>query len=84
VQGGLQPDLTLWFDLDPPLALRRAGGARSPDRFEQQDLDFFERVRAGYQARQELHPGRFVRIDSAQERGGVRRLVIEALQARGW
>jgi len=84
VQGDLQPDLTLWFDLDPPLALRRAAGARSPDRFEQQDLEFFERVRAGYRARRELHPDRFVRIDAAQEKGEVRRQVVAALQGRGW
>ena len=84
VQGDLQPDLTLWFDLDPALALGRAAGARTPDRFEEQDLSFFERVRAGYRTRQARHPGRFVRIDAAQERGDVRRQVINALEARGW
>ena len=84
VQGDLQPDLTLWFDLDPPLALRRAASARSPDRFEQQDVDFFERVRAGYRTRQEQHPDRFVSIDAAREQGEVRRQVVAALQARGW
>ena len=84
VQDGLQPDLTLWFDLEPAQALRRAAGARIPDRFEQQDLDFFERVRAGYRARQERHPARFARIDAGQERAQVARQVAAALQARGW
>ena len=84
VQEGLQPDLTLWFDLDPALALRRAAGARIPDRFEQQDLDFFERVRAGYSARLGRHPSRFVRIDAAREKAEVRAQVIAALKARGW
>ena len=84
VQGDLQPDLTLWFDLDPALALGRAAGARTPDRFEEQDLGFFERVRAGYEARQSRHAGRFVRIDAAQDRGAVRQQVITALEARGW
>ena len=84
VQDGLQPDLTLWFDLEPAQALGRAGGARVPDRFEQQDLNFFERVRAGYRARQERHPARFARIDAAQERAQVARQVAAALRARGW
>ena len=84
VQGDLQPDLTLWFDLDPALALGRAAGARPPDRFEEQDLGFFERVRVGYRTRQAGHPDRFVRIDAAQERGNVQRQVLAALAARGW
>jgi dTMP kinase len=84
VQDGLQPDLTWWFDLEPAQALHRAAGARIPDRFDQQDLDFFERVRAGYRARQERHPARFARIDAGQERALVARQVAAALQARGW
>lgn len=84
VQGDLEPDLTLWFDLDPALALGRAAEARAPDRFEEQDLKFFERVRAGYEARQARHASRFVRIDAAQDREAVRRQVIAALEARGW
>jgi len=51
VQQGLQPDLTLWFDLDPKLAAQRRAVARAADRFEAEDLAFFERVRAGYLAR---------------------------------
>jgi len=34
VQEGLQPGLTLWFDLDPAVAAKRLAGARAPDRFE--------------------------------------------------
>jgi dTMP kinase len=84
VQGDLQPDLTLWFDLEPALALARAAGSRAPDRFEEQDTAFFERVRSGYRSRQQQRPGRFVRIDSAQERPAVERQVIAALKTRGW
>ena len=84
VQGDLQPDLTLWFDLEPALALARAAGSRNPDRFEEEDLAFFERVRSGYRARQEQRPERFVRIDAAEEKRGVEEQVIAALKARGW
>lgn len=85
VHGTLQPDLTLWFDLAPVLAMRRvAGTTREADRFETQDLGFFERVRAGYRARLEAQPERFVRIDAALDRDGVWRQIMTALEARAW
>lgn len=83
VQGGLQPDRTLWFDLDPRLAAQRRAEARAADRFEAEDLAFFERVRAGYLARMAEAPGRFVRIDAAASRDEVRRQVEAAVRADG-
>ena len=84
VHGHLQPDLTLWFDLPAEAAAERRAAVRSPDRFEQQDLAFFERVRAGYAARCDQAPGRFVRIDALPAPAEVWRQVEAALQARGW
>lgn len=84
VQQGLQPQLTLWFDLDPALARRRLVEARVADRFEAQGPDFFERVRDGYRNRAAADPGRFARIDAAAERDAVSRQVIDVLEARGW
>jgi len=37
-----QPDLTFWFALDPAIAAERLAGARVPDRFESQPVDFFQ------------------------------------------
>ncbi|MEP7301258.1 MAG: dTMP kinase [Caldimonas sp.] len=82
VQQGLQPDLTLWFDLDPRLAAMRRAQARAADRFEAEDVLFFERVRAGYLARMSAAPGRFARIDAAQGRDQVAAQVAEALRER--
>jgi dTMP kinase len=79
VQDGLDPDLTLWFDVEPSLAARRRAEARSADRFEAQDLAFFARVRAGYLARMSEAPGRIVRIDAAADRANVRRQIDAAL-----
>jgi dTMP kinase len=84
VQGALQPDLTIWFDLPAALAARRRAQARSADRFEQQDLEFFERVRNGYAARLERAPQRFARIDAALDRDAVWRQIDAALNARAW
>ena len=48
VQGDLQPDLTLLFDLAPAVGRARAGSIKTPDRFERENEAFFERVREGY------------------------------------
>ncbi|MEP7058522.1 MAG: dTMP kinase [Caldimonas sp.] len=84
VHGTLQPDLTLWFDLEPALAQERVVASRAADRFEAQDRAFFERVRSAYRARRDACPERFVRIDAAQDRDAVWREIVGALAARGW
>ena len=83
--GGIrQPDLTVWFDLAPEIAAQRLSGARLPDKFESQPVEFFRRVAAGYAVRRDAQPGRFARIDAAQPREAVGRDVLAALQAKGW
>ena len=82
VHNDLQPDLTLWFDLSAEQAARRLTGARAPDRFEQQDSVFFQRVRHGYLARAEAFPQRFARIDASADRDSVGRQVVTALEGR--
>jgi dTMP kinase len=83
VQQGRQPDLTLWFDLPAAQAAERRAAVRAPDRFEAQDLAFFERVQAGYAARAAADPARFVRIDSQQDKPAVWAQVRAALEGRG-
>lgn len=79
VQQGRQPDLTCWFDVAPAEAARRRAAARAPDRFESEDLAFFERVRAGYDARTRAEPQRFARLDAAQPPDAVRAQVLAAV-----
>jgi len=64
VQGTLQPDLTLYFDISPDMGRARTRGVRDPDRFEREQDDFFERVRAAYLRRAAENPGRIRIIDS--------------------
>jgi len=66
VQGGLQPDLTLYFDLDPETGRARARGARAPDRFEREQHDFYVRVRAAYLRRAAENPQRIRKIDASR------------------
>jgi len=84
VQGELQPDLTIWFDLPAALAAQRRAQARAADRFEQQDLEFFERVRDGYAARANAMPQRFARIDAGLTLDAVWQQIDAALKARAW
>ena len=71
-EGGLrQPDLTVWFDLEPQIAAERLASARVPDKFESQPAAFFAAVRAGYARRAAEMPARFARIDAAQSRESV-------------
>jgi dTMP kinase len=55
---------------------------RAPDRFESQDVAFFERVIAGYAAREAAMPQRFARIDARAEPAAVWRQVEAVLQRR--
>lgn len=66
VQGALQPDLTLYFDLDPQIGRARARQARVPDRFEREQDAFYARVRAAYLRRAAEYPGRIRVIDAAR------------------
>jgi dTMP kinase len=66
VQGDLQPDLTLLFDVPVASALARLDGVRTRDRFEQEQLAFFERVRTAYLQRHAAFPQR-IRLVKADE-----------------
>ena len=84
VQQGRQPDVTFWFDVDPAIAAQRRAQARDADRLEQLDLDFFSRVRAGYQRRAEAAPARIVRIDAGDTIEGVAAQIRAELERRAW
>ena len=81
--GLRQPDLTLWFELDPMIAAQRLAGARAPDKFEAQPVEFFRRVAQGYAQRMAQAPSRFARIDAAQSREQVWQDVLAAVRAKG-
>jgi len=78
----LQPQLTLWFDLAPEAAAERLAGARLPDKFESQPVEFFRRVAGGYAARAAA-AARFARIDASQSRDQVWQQIEAALVGRG-
>ncbi|MDS4041248.1 MAG: dTMP kinase [Candidatus Competibacter sp.] len=82
VQGGLRPDLTLLFDLPVAKGLARVGRRGAADRFEREEVDFFEQVRAVYLERARRDPDRH-RIVNAERPVEAVRVEVEAILA-GW
>jgi dTMP kinase len=65
--GDLQPDLTLIFDAPVEIAQQRLHAATSnPDRFEQEQAAFFERVRAAYLRIARENPARVRVVDATR------------------
>jgi len=67
VQGELRPDLTIIFDLPIEVGLERAGKRSQPDRFELEDIQFFERVRDGFLSQAKKNPERYAVINAEPE-----------------
>jgi dTMP kinase len=77
--GGVLPDLTLLFDVDPAEGFRRIGRRRR-DHFERQALAFHRRVRRGYLEIHRAEPKRVRIVDAAREPaevGAQARAIIE-------
>lgn len=70
VQKELRPDAVLLLDIPVELGLERARGRGELDRFEQEDLAFFERVRARYLERARQHSNYCV-VDASQALAAV-------------
>ncbi|MDR4514029.1 dTMP kinase [Nitrosomonas sp.] len=80
VQDGLQPDLTLFFDVPVEVGLQRISTIKTPDRFEREQQDFFQRVRDAYLARARQHPRRIHIIDARQSVSAVRAEVASIIE----
>jgi dTMP kinase len=80
VQGDLRPDLTLLLDIPVEVGLQRAHHRSSPDRFEQEEFDFFNRVREGYLQLAENNPSRYTVIDASKDLENVQANIESALE----
>ena len=80
VHPRLQPDATFLFDLDPAIAAARSRDrARTPDKFEREQEQFFRRVREAYLERAREHPRRIHVIDAGGGLTEVRERLAAAL-----
>jgi dTMP kinase len=87
VQGALRPDLTLFLDLPVAQGLARAGERAELDRFEREEIAFFERVRQGYLSQAAAQPWRYRVVDAApplpQVQAQLDRIIDDYLTAGG-
>lgn len=74
--NGLNPDLTVYLDIDPGIGLERATD-QGADRIEQESIEFHRRVRKGYRAIGATEPERFKVIDASGKPDEVEALVWE-------
>lgn len=80
VQGDFQPDLTFYFDLPVEIGMARAKQRGELDRIEQEELNFFERVRQIYLQRAQEYPKRFRVIDANQSLETVAESILDILK----
>lgn len=79
VQEQVRPDLTILLDLSTEIAQQRVTKRGTTDRFEQEQKDFFDRVRQGYLARAQAEPERFAIIDASQTLDKVQQDIAQVL-----
>jgi dTMP kinase len=83
VTCGVQPDLTLYLEIEPECALaRRASGSEEVNRMDAESIEFHRRVRAGYHQLIAQHPQRWVVIDATAGPDQVAAQVQAAVKAR--
>jgi dTMP kinase len=84
--GDVRPDLTLILDLPAAEGLARAAGRRgvgaAPDRFEREDLQFHESLRAAFLAMATAEPERCAIIDAARAEEDVAHAIFEVVAGR--
>jgi dTMP kinase len=81
VHPHLQPDLTILFDVPVEVSIARLANARRPDKFEQQDAEFFTRIRNAYLQRAAESPERFRVIDGNQPIALVEQSLLHIIAA---
>jgi len=85
VQGEIRPDKIIILDLSVEEGLKRARQRADLDRFEQEEMAFFERVRAAYLDRAKADPDRYSIVDASQSLPEVQssiQSVLDELMAR--
>ena len=80
IQEDLRPDLTVILDLNPQVGLERAKRGGELDRFENEDINFFNKVRATYLKIAAADPKRCVVLDASLELSEVNSQLLKSLK----
>ena len=79
VQGDLRPDFTVLLDASVEVGMSRASKRGALDRFEQEQKNFFESVRAAYLSLAEQYPDRYRVVDAAQALAQVQESLVTVI-----
>ena len=82
VQDGFKPDLTILLSGDIETGMRRVSKRGEKDRFELEEVEFFERVRHSYLKIAKANPERFAIVDSDQTIDKVALAIQSAMKQR--
>ncbi|WP_130805515.1 dTMP kinase [Senegalia massiliensis] len=80
---GIMPDITLFFDISPEVALKRKGKIDKRDRLENEKIDFHKKVYDGYKKLIEKYPEEFTVIDATKSIEDIHEDVINKLYEKG-
>ncbi len=80
VQGDLRPDLVILLDVPVEIGMRRVLKRGALDRFEQENIAFFERVRESYLQRAKAMPDSYAVIDAKQSLAKVQQDIVSILE----
>ena len=80
LQESLRPDRTFWFCIDVSQGMARAKKRQALDRFESEQIDFFETVRSGYSELAKERTEQFVKVDASLSIDDITMQIETALQ----
>jgi dTMP kinase len=80
--GGLKPDVTFLFDLDPAIGLARRAGVGDANRLDLESEAFHRRVRERYLELARREPGRFVVLDAGAAPEQLEARIAGAVESR--
>ncbi len=80
--GNVMPDLTIVLDVPTTVSLKRIRQRASdvPDRMERENIDFYEKIRAGYLVLAKGMPDRIVVIDGTLKEDVIARKILAAVK----
>lgn len=81
VHPGLQPDLTILFDVSPAIGRRRTARKRKRDRFEREQEAYFKRVRSAYLRRARAKARRIRVLDARESLNQVKKELEKILSS---
>ncbi len=81
VQGEIRPDLTILLDADFEVGMKRASQRGKLDRFEQEQREFFEKIRQAYLQLAQQQPRRFAVIDASQDLASIQQQIQQQINS---